>query len=314
MKVALLIGFQYQDDPNKYLPGILVDLYLTYQAVIKMGVDRFLMVTDIRSDLAVDLLRRALSDDIIDSGILSFVEESREKGFYCSYSSQSEFIARITEIVGGGDRIFVYYTGHGDNGDMLLPSGDGPANKLDMYIFRRCIVDHCIPRSQVFFLLDCCSDTQMKLPYKMVDGKYRLFGKSRPKIDSYETHETIELEEFLASIKFTGHDIVCLSSASTDGFSHITEKGSFFTQGFFHFVNDKRTFRDLIPAIEEYCYKFKKQTVTCYTSDPRLGVIWGWLLGLPDVVCQFDCSLQAIKLSLNDHNHHESDICLFQEF
>ena len=73
MKVALLIGFQYHDDPEKYLPGILVDLYLTYQTVIKMGVDRFLMITDIRSDLAVDLLRRALSDDVIDSGILSFV-------------------------------------------------------------------------------------------------------------------------------------------------------------------------------------------------------------------------------------------------
>ena len=304
MKVALLIGFQYQDDPDKYLPGILVDLYLTYQTVKDIEVDRFLMITDIRSDLAVALLRRALSDDIIDSGILSFVQEAQEKGFYCSYSSQSEFIARITEIVGGGDRIFVYYTGHGHNGDMLLPSGDGPANKLDMYIFRKCIVDHCIPGSQIFFLLDCCSDTQMKLPYKMVDDRYVLAGTSKQDIGESG------FQTYLKSIKFSDHDIICLSSTSGDGFSHITEKGSPFSQGFFQFTRDKRILRDLIPAIEEYCLKLKRQSVTCYSSDPRLGNIWGWLIGMPDVTCEFDCDLQSVKVSLNDQTPKESEICL----
>lgn len=304
MKVALLIGFQYQDDPEKYLPGILVDLYLTYQTVVKMGVDRFLMITDIRSDLAVDLLRRALSDDVIDSGILSFVQEAQEKGFYCSYSSQSEFIARITEIVGGGDRIFVYYTGHGDNGDMLLPSVDGVANRLHMYIFRKCICDHCLPGSEIFFLLDCCSDTQMKLPFKMIAGKYILSGKPLP------DPNFLDLTSYLKTIKFSKHNIICLSSSSGDGYSHITEKGSTFTQGFFKSVATKRVLRELIPEIEDHCLQLKRQTVTCYSSDHRLGVIWGWLIGLPDVTCKFDCDLQSLKISLNDQRQRQSEICL----
>jgi len=304
MKVALLIGFQYHDDPEKYLPGILVDLYLTYQTVIKMGVDRFLMITDIRSDLAVDLLRRALSDDVIDSGILSFVQEAQEKGFYSSYSSQSEFIARITEIVGGGDRIFVYYTGHGDNGDMLLPSGDGPANRLHMHIFRKCISDYCLPKSQIFFLLDCCSDTQMKLPFKMTNNKYILAGNPKPDPDN------MDLAPYLKSIKFSNHQIICLSSSSGDGYSHITEKGSSFTQGFFKFVHTHRLLLKLIPVVQEHCSFLRKQTVTCYSSDHKLGVIWGWIVGLPDVTCKFDCKLQSLKISLNDQRQRESEICL----
>lgn len=298
MKVALLIGFQYQDDPEDYLPGILVDLYLAYQAITEMKVDRFLMITDIRSDLALDLLTRALSDSIIDSGILSFIEEAREKKFYCLYHSQSEFIAQISEIVGGGSQIFVYYTGHGDNGDMLLPSGDGPAHKLSMYSFRKSIENHSLPKSQIFFLMDCCSDTQMKLPYRMSDGKYKLTVDTKDVTDVKEHGLTTALK----SIKFSKHNIICLSSVGNDGSAHITEKGSFFTQSFFACWKQQRIFRHLIVDIENFRSDLAKEKVTCYTSDPQLGYIWGWLIGKLDVTCKFDYKLQALIVNRNNTN------------
>ena len=193
---------------------------------------------------------------------------------------------------------------------MLLPSGAGPANKLSMYDFRRTVVDHCLPAAQIFFLLDCCSDTQMKLPYKMIDDRYKL-AVDRSTLERIPgSSKPLNLTEVMKSVKFSSQDVVCLSSASNDGSSHITEKGSFFTNGFFSFVTEKRLLKDLIPVIQEHCDKLKKQEVTCYASDPKLGVIWGWLLGLPDIICQFNCQLQSLTITTNDYNDPELDICV----
>ena len=266
MKVALLIGFQYQDDPEKYLPGILIDLYLAYQAVLKMSVDRFIMFTDIKSDLAVDLLRRALRDSVADTGVISFIEEARNKGFYRLYQDKANFIEQVSEIASDGNRIFVFYTGHGSNGDMLLPEDDS----ISMNYFRNIVVNNALLEAQVFFLMDCCDNTNLSLPWKLEGTDYKIQENFTP----------------------CRADVICLTSDNGRGDAHITEKGSPFSTSFFNNISKERLISKLVPIVDQQCSC--KQKMLCYSSDPRLGVIWGWLLGLPDITCRFSIPLMSL--------------------
>lgn len=172
MKVAILIGFQYQDievlekinfkeelctyiennnnditelticktnmeevqnrSEKLYLPGIIVDLYQAYLFILNMYPDYIIVITDIMNDQKTSILMKAIVDSIVDADILTFIENIKKKDQYYLYQNVQMLINKIMTISYKADKLFIYYTGHAQNGDIILPNNE----KLLMKDFR----------------------------------------------------------------------------------------------------------------------------------------------------------------------------------
>jgi len=79
MRRAILIGFEYKN--GKRLPGIPVDLYQVYCFLKNNGWknEEIKILTDIKQDAQTEILKISILDNIVDSGILSFIEDLKER-------------------------------------------------------------------------------------------------------------------------------------------------------------------------------------------------------------------------------------------
>ena len=91
MRKALLIGFQY--DNEKKLPGIAVDLYYVYSFLKTNGWkdEEIKIMTDISKDEATEVLKVAILEKIVNSDILTFIEDCKEKNIYIGFKSHNHY-------------------------------------------------------------------------------------------------------------------------------------------------------------------------------------------------------------------------------
>lgn len=159
---ALIIGFEYKNtrsiDKWDFLPGISVDLYQIYN-YIKTKTTKILIYTDIQSDYRTDILKKAILDGYVDSGLLSFIEDIKISDNYKNFIFTkrhnyivNNFDTTVIDFISGLDRLFIYYTGHGKNGNIILPDGTQVGVDYIKSLINVYTNDSC----EIISIFDCC--------------------------------------------------------------------------------------------------------------------------------------------------------------
>jgi len=270
---AILIGFEYSGE--KKLPGIIIDLYLAYKFLKNNEFDDvdISIITDIRSDLKTDMLRTAILEETVHSDILSFIEDSKDKNIYTQYSSLGYYNNFESVIKTESEYTLVYYTGHSENGNIILP--DYSLYSLDN--FR----DLYKNTKQCLVILDCCESNGLNLPYLLTDNVYRL-----------------ESELFIKS------NMICISSSLSHQDSIASITGSFFTRYIFNLLKHKnKSLQEILDDINLLLNRFSrkyntKQTVNIYASNPSIKWIFGFVYNHPPIEIIYDSICKSVEITL----------------
>lgn len=264
MKKYILIGFRYKKSRCwTTLPGIIIDLYQAYKTLMKSNPDEIIVVTDIDRDSKTEFLRDAILNQTVDENILDFIVLLKERKQHVLFDKTTyNFVNdKISAFLSDSDNVFIYYTGHAENGNIVLPND----NIWSFCDFRDLIIAKTTYYASIFIAMDCCQGTGLGLPYILKNGIYRL----------------VPDHDFL-----THKDVICISSASKYENSAATRNGSFFTQALFKALANKTlSISSVLSSVSKYCQEKSKlitqgahiQTATIHSSMPNLKIIWPWV-------------------------------------
>ncbi len=287
---VLLVGFEYiKSERWKTLPGIPVDLYQAYR-YCKNITKNILVFTDIDKDYRTSVLQRAILDGYVDSGLLSFIEDIKEKKQYTQYNSKikngyssNNFDKTIKRFV-GIDRLVIYYTGHGKNGDIILPDN----THVSLEYIRDLVIGGSdgSDGAQIVSILDCCQSNGMGLPYIYQKHIFRLDNTI------FRFDNTIfRLDKQKPKHNFISPNIICISSSHIHEDSTATHSGSLFTMRLFGYLNRKEQNIILLSEIYdmmsgcgvlgEGSYDGGEEgygSFTIYSSYPNNQLLWNWFV------------------------------------
>ena len=260
---ALLIGFQYQNE--KKLPGIATDLYQVYYFLKKQGWknSEIVIMTDIVKDEETEVLKDAILEKIVNSDILTFIEDCRERKQYIQFNSNNHynnFLSIFTKI----DNLFVYYTGHCKNEILILPDN----SNISLELFKK----HFYAKN-VVCIMDCC-EGGIKLPFILNNNIYRC------------------REE----LNFVKSEIICISSSLEDEKSTTTKIGSFFTRSLISVLNDSSL--SLFSILERIRKSLNSlnQTTNISASFPTLVYIPGFIYSSSPILLENKQSYIIVNL------------------
>ena len=249
---ALLIGFEYKDD--KKLPGIPVDLYLVYCFLKENGWEdsEISILTDIVKDDATDILKASILENVVNSGVLTFIEEIREKNIYHCYKFHNHYNNFSTFFDVDVENLFIYYSGHCKDGNIILPD----KALISLNHFRNLLM-----KNDVFLIMDCC-EGGIELPWVLSDDIYRL-------------KDDITKETFISS------KIICISSSLENENSITSRSGSYFTRTLFKLLKPD----DLNNLLKSICSALSsiKQTSNISSSFPNLSYIPAFVFSLAKI-------------------------------
>lgn len=285
MVVALLIGFKYKRE-FKELPGIIVDLYHAYSFIKKINADIHIL-TDIITDENVMLLKNAVFNGVVKADIISFITDIKNNGEHLTYKDLDNFIDSLAYITNGVKKLFLYYTGHGENGSLILPQ----FQKLSLKHFRNIILFNMDPNGELFSIMDCCNGAHMGIPFILKDNDYRLIDR-----------------RFRF---FTKQSVIHLVSSLQDENSVITGDGSIFTAVIFELLcNGDRNLKHLVSMVTKTCLALYPQTASLYVSKPNIYLFWRWLLynSTEELYIQYYPELDSLSIQLKNNNQVNDEV------
>ena len=155
------------------------------------------------------------------------------------------------------NKYILFYSGHGKNGNMILPNDD-EINFNDLIQFLSMSIKQ---KSQILFVIDCCSIGKLNLTFKYNDGWYEYQSKNY-----YE------------------HNILTFTSSHKEK-SISTNYGSLFTKHFLKNLNLYH-FNDIITNIDDGIIsdslniknKIEIPKISIYSSYIFLDMLWPWLV------------------------------------
>ena len=270
MRRAVLIGFQYSAD--KKLPGIIIDLYQVYFFLKNNGwkEKEIKVLTDIEKDESTDTLKIAILNNTVDSEILSFIEDLKERAEYTKFISR-DYYNNLSSLFTHSDYYFVYFTGHAKNGNIVLPDN----SHLSFSLFKNLLIG-----KKNICVLDCC-EAEIDLPFVLIDGLYRL-----------------------KTLNFTKTEIVCISSSSQKEKSLTSKSGSVFTRRLFEILKDSGlSFPSILKQIGlnneigqiTQFNNDKISTVSISVTHPNIYCLYGFVYSFP----VFSFELGAYWISIN---------------
>lgn len=211
MRNAILIGFEYKtSNKQKKLPGICVDLYLVFSFLKKLNWkdSEIKVFTDIKKDEKTEVLKSALLEKTVDSNILTFIEDLKEKNQYIEFKHVNHYNNFTSLFQDISSKTFVYYSGHSKKENLILPND----SLISLDSFR----DN-IKSEEIFLVMDCCQGG-IKLPFVLNENFYRLHNEK----------------------SFVKSEIICISSSLNDENSLISKKGSLFTKNLFSILSENK--------------------------------------------------------------------------
>ena len=267
MRKALIIGFQYSDD--KKLPGIATDLYQVYTFLKKHNwqENEICVMTDIEKDETTDILKTSIIEKVVDSGVLSFIEDCKEREQYVLFTSHyhyNNFSSIFSEVGKSNDdrssrtfNLFIYYTGHCKEGNIILPN-NSLINLPDYFSSKN-----------IFTIIDCC-EGGLDLPFVLNGDIYRC--KENP--------------------VFFKDKIICISSSKDDEKSITTQSGSLFSRHIFDFLDESSNLSLILQKINKLPFK---QTGNISASFPSL-YIPGFFYSYPSLdICVYGSHIVVRK-------------------
>lgn len=182
-----------------------------------------------------------------------------------------------------GERVLVYYTGHGEkdlrkeNGTeagILLPD----STVISYNNYNNHIIGHTLPSASIFHILDCCYSEPLNAPYVLQDNSFRL----RP-IGHNRDHRTY---------RFTSCQLLIITASSPDYTTNSTQYGSCLTTCLFRLfesirpvaqTTDRPRFnrnlehlRQKLNGILAQTYEHHQQ-INIYASHPLEPILPLWL-------------------------------------
>ncbi len=308
-KRALIIGFQYKSSDlikqkHSFIPGIIIDIYRAYKATLKMGCTRILVITDVKEDINIKKLSQViLKSFYIDIGILSIINDLKEINSYYHFNNEENFKKLIKSFVKKSERLFVYYTGHSDNGIMRFPvtvpvTVPKSVNirlktSLQMEEFRDIIIKKVTQNCQLVFILDCCHSNGLNLPYYYDKISNRFILEPRSFINKSSGHKLNSSQKKNGSkmeLLYTKREILCFSSSLPIEKSIGTRLGSIFSRVFFGiffdeidnqynseiFEKDSKTFANILKIMKNLIKI--DQTTVVHSSHPNITSIFPWFI------------------------------------
>jgi hypothetical protein len=120
--LVFLVGIEYRHTVN-LLPGVVVDLYRMYRyAKEVMGAD-CIILTDVEGDESARNLIRAILDSGNTDGLLNFISTVEARGELIHWTRDLDLdpLRRAMALTRGRRRVMFYFTGHGENGNIIAP-------------------------------------------------------------------------------------------------------------------------------------------------------------------------------------------------
>jgi hypothetical protein len=268
MEVAIIIGFSYdkQSIQRNYLPGILIDLYHTYNYVKSVSTTKEIhIITDLNKNVDFYDLKNIIDGVNIDFDIENFMDTIKK--YRVIYTSKKQILSLLRSTCANKSKVFLYYTGHSENGEILLPfSSDEICYRYDtihdsiieLTLLRDILTSVTHKDAEIFCIFDCCNFNGLELPYKLKEGVYRLTLKNQK--------------------KFFTQNFICISSTLDDESSLASKKGSLFTQVIYTNLKLHRGVYDLLKIVSKVCFDKFDQTASVYSSYPDTKMIWRWLI------------------------------------
>lgn len=208
MKSAVLIGMSYINS-EKFIPGILIDVYIMHKFLRHNGWVNIKVITDIPENANIlDDVDTAIFSKHVDGGILSFLEGLESEGNLHRFIDRNSVIKSFNAT---DERILIYYTGHSAAGAYLLPNHDIITME---YMIKAISSNNTI--NERIIINDCCGFSNVNIPYTLnKDYKFTLTGSL-----------------------FAKDKILCITSGKNHGDSLGTVNGSIFTKAFVDALRD----------------------------------------------------------------------------
>lgn len=173
--------------------------------------------------------------------------------------TSTEFLDILTSIKAHDNKIFLYYSGHGQLNTIMTPDNDE--------IEARSVLDLIAKDNNcdIFIVMDCCHASSMMLMYKLVNRKLRL--------RDYGNYIAIK------------NRVILLTGANEDDKEKAisSKTGSIFTKKFYEMITNKMDdydFTTIIQKINQMVFEERNgyiQTTCIYTSKMMEQVLWNWL-------------------------------------
>lgn len=273
MPTVIIIGFGYYGKSHE-LTSTITDIYHLYANQKKLNRTVYIF-SDMVQPKKPEGILNLLSSNSVDSGFFSFIEREFEEINNLVYN-KDELNSKLEKINLSKDgRLIFYYTGHGIDGNFLLPNGDKYSSlELRKKLFE--INDGLLnsENANILLIVDCCNPHGMYLPFKL--------------------NKNFEHEK--NSEHYTLADIIMIASAEFETEAQTTNDESTFTKFFLKYLNKNKTldFQSIIEYVNKRCQKLKiNQECTMYTSKIQNEILWSW------VKSDFEIKFDPFELTIN---------------
>lgn len=251
--IAIIIGFQYTTD--KYIGGIIRDLYLIYK-FCRNKFSNIIIITDIEC-VDKSYLRELILNEHAEEDIYNFFNEIKSNNSYSKYDNVDNFIETLNKLR-TEERVMLYYTGHLEYSHIILPGNS-------VYHIHKLIelFDH---DCDVMLIFDCCNCTDMTLPFMLINNHYKLIGR-----------------------KFIRGRVVLLSPTLENEYSYSNRYGSLFTDNLIKCLVGYPTLSKLVKSMN-----YRNQKLLVFSSYPNIHRVWNWILG-KKLIVNIDHNVLKIK-------------------
>lgn len=275
---GIILGFQYNQKATGIakLPSSLIDIYHIYNWMDSVGYSTNIFSDCLSTDNNIELIKSAINIKIADIKFLNF-----DFNLINYVSNKHQLIENLRKVLitkQESKKICIYYTGHGEDGSILLPNSE----KIDLSELQEHIYSFFSEQTEFFWILDCCYPGNMNLPYKLEKNQFKFQG--------------------LAS-RFLTNPTLVLSSSETKEPSVATKYGSLFTRFLANDLSNmsrpiiknknkynrnlRRICSRLITEIRKIHVEYS-QTVSVYSSYLFDPILWFWITGFDDIVFDYE--------------------------
>jgi hypothetical protein len=261
IKVVLIV-FKYK---KNILHGSLIDLYLTYHHALKITDENLIdIITDI-DDISFESLRNSITEKIInpqDYEMENFLKK------LSNVKTKNDILLNDSNIY---DKIVIYFSGHCENGNLLLPNQD----EYSFSKFKSDVLKISSPDAKIFCILDCCEPPDFNLQYKFEDNIFVLNSK-------YD---------------YISQTFLLITSSDENQKSNMKMSGSIFTKYLFQLLS-KREFKKIKKEVNDKIRNENhdlEQHMNIYCSKNIFPILWNWLLFKQNYEIIFEYSNIIIK-------------------
>lgn len=228
-KVAIIIGFAYNAVKTSSLsiPSTLMDIYLAYNHAESIGCSS-LVITDNTEKEINSYIEKMIVEGVIDVNIGTFISELSNKQELYHFRDVKNLLNILREKTINSVNVFIYYSGHGLNGDLIFPCythrglyyEEILTSNVSLSVLLNTISSSMNKNGEIFLLLDMCDSNVVKLPYIYISD-----SKPHYKFQGLENCCIMD-----------GRRIMCFSEMSDIALS--VKEGSIYTLKFFNSLRE----------------------------------------------------------------------------